>query len=63
MMKLVKTIAWFYEYPMDLFLYFVIPAYPAFGYYHSCLKLFTAVMFWDISWSGRKLPPVKVPAV
>lgn len=54
--KLVKTIPWFWKYPMDFLLYFVIPAYPLFVYYHSLLKIWTAFTFWDLTWSGRKLP-------
>jgi hypothetical protein len=53
--KLVKTIPWFWEYPTDFFLYFVIPAYPLFAYWHSLLKVHTAFTFWDLAWSGRKL--------
>jgi hypothetical protein len=56
MTKLVKTIPWFWEYPADFFLYFLIPAYPLFAYWHSCLKVYTACTFWDLAWSGRKLP-------
>ncbi|KAI8937729.1 hypothetical protein NX059_005429 [Plenodomus lindquistii] len=55
MSKLVKTIPWFWEYPADFFLYFVIPAYPLFAYWHSLLKVYTAFTFWDLAWSGRKL--------
>ncbi|KAF2856739.1 glycosyltransferase family 2 protein [Plenodomus tracheiphilus IPT5] len=53
--KLVKTIPWFWEYPVDFLLYFVIPAYPLFAYWHSLLKVYTAFTFWDLAWSGRKL--------
>jgi hypothetical protein len=53
--KLVKTAPWFWHYPTDFLLYFVIPACPAFAYWHSALKIWTACTFWDISWSGRKL--------
>lgn len=56
MTKLVKTIPWFWAHPMDFVLYFVIPAYPMFAYYHSLLKIWTAFTFWDLAWSGRKLP-------
>ena len=55
MTKLVKTIPWFWAYPMDFVLYFVIPAYPLFAYWHSLLKVYTAFTFWDLAWSGRKL--------
>ncbi|KAH7079161.1 glycosyltransferase like family 2-domain-containing protein [Paraphoma chrysanthemicola] len=54
--KLVKTIPWFWAYPVDFLLYFVIPAYPLFAYWHSLLKVYTACTFWDLAWSGRKLP-------
>ncbi|KAF1842366.1 glycosyltransferase family 2 protein [Cucurbitaria berberidis CBS 394.84] len=57
--KLIKTAAWFWEHPMDFVLYFLIPAYPAFAYYHSLLKIWTAFTFWDLAWSGRKLPKVE----
>jgi cellulose synthase/poly-beta-1,6-N-acetylglucosamine synthase-like glycosyltransferase len=53
--KLVKTIPWFWAYPADFLLYFVIPAYPLFAYWHSLLKVYTAFTFWDLAWSGRKL--------
>ena len=53
--KLVKTIPWFWQYPMDFLLYFVIPAYPTFADWHLLLKLYTAFMFWNLAWSGRKL--------
>jgi hypothetical protein len=63
MKKLVKTIPWFYKYPMDFLLYFVIPAYPLAVYCHSILKLWTAVTFWDLEWSGRKnLPSARMVA-
>ncbi|OAL56641.1 hypothetical protein IQ07DRAFT_651621 [Pyrenochaeta sp. DS3sAY3a] len=54
--KLVKTIPWFWEYPIDFLLYFIIPAYPLFAYAHSILKIWTMLTFWNTSWSGRKLP-------
>jgi hypothetical protein len=53
--KLVKTIPWFWAYPTDFLLYFVIPAYPLFVYWHSLLKIYTAFTFWNLAWSGRKL--------
>ncbi|KAF2132327.1 glycosyltransferase family 2 protein [Dothidotthia symphoricarpi CBS 119687] len=56
MTKLVKTIPWFWAYPVDFFLYFLLPAYPLFTYYHSLLKIWTVFTFWDLAWSGRKLP-------
>ena len=51
--KLIKTWRWFRENPLDFLLFFVIPAYPLFGYYHSWLKLYTAISCWKNDWSGR----------
>ncbi|KAI4692092.1 uncharacterized protein J4E84_003060 [Alternaria hordeiaustralica] len=51
--KLIKTWRWFREHPLDFLLFFVIPAYPLFGYYHSWLKLYTAISCWKNDWSGR----------
>ena len=52
--KLIKTVAWFEKHPKDFFLYFFpIPAYPLFAYFHSLLKLWSMLTWWDISWSGR----------
>jgi hypothetical protein len=54
--KLIKTWRWFKEHPLDFFLYFFpIPAYPAFCYYHSYIKLYTAASCWKNDWSGRNL--------
>ena len=53
--KIVKTLPWFWTHPVDFFLYFIIPAYPLFAYWHSFLKVYTAFTFWDLTWSGRKL--------
>ncbi|KAK3209261.1 hypothetical protein GRF29_69g1241325 [Pseudopithomyces chartarum] len=57
--KLIKTSPWFLEHPDDFFLYFFpIPAYPLFAYFHSFLKIWSILTWWDISWSGRLVPPV-----
>ena len=54
--KLVKLIPYFWRYPMDFFLFFFpIPAYPLFAYYHSVLKLWAGITFWNHSWTGRNL--------
>ena len=61
--KLIKTAPWFWKHPEDFFLYFFpIPAYPMFAYRHSLLKVYTALTFWDLTWSGRKLPSPTVTA-
>lgn len=56
--KLIKTHEWWVAYPMDFVLYYLIPAYPLFTYYHSFKKVYTALTFWNTEWSGRpNLPP------
>jgi len=51
--KLNKTWPWFWNHPLDFVLYFIIPAYPLFTYYHTLLKFATAVTCWNNEWSGR----------
>lgn len=51
--KLVKTHEWWVAHPADFVLYYLIPAYPLFTYWHSLLKLYTALTFWNTEWSGR----------
>lgn len=52
--KLVKVIGYFRNQPLDFLLYFFpIPVYHIFAYFHSLLKLWTAITFWDCTWSGR----------
>ncbi|KAI4956112.1 hypothetical protein J4E91_000322 [Alternaria rosae] len=53
--KLIKTWRWFFEHPLDFFLYFIIPAYPLFIYYHSWIKIYTALSCWNNEWSGRNV--------
>lgn len=58
--KCIKLAPWFWMYPQDFFLYFFpIPVWVYFVYRHSILKIYTALTFWDLSWTGRKLPIVK----
>ncbi|KAJ4383853.1 hypothetical protein N0V86_000696 [Didymella sp. IMI 355093] len=58
--KLIKTHEWWIAYPMDFVLYYLIPAYPLFTYYHSFKKVYTALTFWNTEWSGRpNLPPAE----
>lgn len=52
--KLVKVVGYFKGQPLDFLLYFFpIPVYHIFAYFHSILKLWTALTFWDCAWSGR----------
>lgn len=50
--KMVKLIAYFWREPRDLLLF---PCYVLFAYYHSLIKLWALLTFWDVSWSGRDL--------
>lgn len=52
--KLVKPFNYFVNHPQDLFLFFFpIPAAPLFSYFHSFLKAWSVMTFWDGTWSGR----------
>jgi hypothetical protein len=55
MSKLVKTIPWFWAYPVDFFLYFVVSAYLLFTHWYSLLKIYTAFTFCNLTWCERKL--------
>ncbi|KAL1598694.1 hypothetical protein SLS60_007834 [Paraconiothyrium brasiliense] len=60
--KFIKTAPWFWKYPQDFFLYFFpIPVWFLFVYGHSALKIFSALTFWDLAWTGRKLPTLTEP--
>lgn len=57
--KLIKRAPWFWKHPGDFFMYFFpIPVFALFVYVHSVLKIWTAITFYNLEWSGRKLPPV-----
>jgi hypothetical protein len=54
--KLVKLMEYFRRHPTDFFLFFFpFPAYHIFAYFHSLLKLWAALTFWNHSWTGRNL--------
>ncbi|KAL2262070.1 hypothetical protein VTK26DRAFT_2597 [Humicola hyalothermophila] len=55
--KATKVFAYFHRYPQDICLF---PAYVAFAYFHSFIKLWALLTFWDCNWSGRCLDQVKV---
>jgi Glycosyltransferase like family 2 len=48
--KVVKTAGWWIRHPKDLVF---LPATIAFAYFHSLIKLWALITFWDRSWSGR----------
>jgi hypothetical protein len=49
--KVARTYPFFVRSPKDLVF---VPACIAFGYFHSLIKLWALVTFWDASWSGRQ---------
>lgn len=52
--KLVKLAGYFKLHPADFLLFFFpVPAYPLFAYFHTFLKLWAAITFWDGTWAGR----------
>ena len=54
--KLVKPFPHFWRNPVDLVF---LPGYILFGYYHSLIKLYALLTFWDCAWSGRKVEDAK----
>ncbi|KAJ4286637.1 hypothetical protein N0V88_007927 [Collariella sp. IMI 366227] len=55
--KTIKVFDYFRRYPQDIILF---PAYVAFAYFHSFIKFWTLLTFWDCTWSGRQLENIKV---
>lgn len=58
--KMVKIAPHFYDHPSDLLW---LPAYLAYAYWHSFVKLYCALTFWDHSWGGRDLSKLKQTSV
>ncbi|KAK0745484.1 nucleotide-diphospho-sugar transferase [Schizothecium vesticola] len=48
--KAVKVSAYFWQHPQDLWTF---PCYLLFAYFHSLIKLWALLTFWDCTWSGR----------
>ena len=55
--KIVKVFDYFRRHPQDIPLF---PAYLGFAYFHSLIKLWTLLTFWDCTWGGRQLENIKV---
>ncbi|KAG7293689.1 hypothetical protein NEMBOFW57_003745 [Staphylotrichum longicolle] len=55
--KTIKVFDYFRRHPQDIYLF---PAYVAFAYFHSLIKLWALLTFWDCTWSGRRLDQIKV---
>lgn len=53
--KIVKLLPFFWRNPRDLWLF---PIYVLFAYFHSFLKIWTLITFWDHNWSGRDLSKI-----
>lgn len=50
--KMVKLITYFWREPRDLLFF---PFYVLFAYYHSLIKLWALLTFWNGAWNGREL--------
>jgi cellulose synthase/poly-beta-1,6-N-acetylglucosamine synthase-like glycosyltransferase len=57
--KLPKISPYFWRNPTDLF---YLPGYYLFAYYHSLIKLWALLTFWNCEWSGRDLAAVDAAA-
>ncbi len=57
MFKVVKALAYFRRHPKDLIL---LPGYLVFTWYHSLVKLWALVTFWECTWSGRNLAAIPI---
>ncbi|KAI3398070.1 hypothetical protein diail_9934 [Diaporthe ilicicola] len=58
--KMVKVTAHFRNHPSDLVW---LPAYIAFAYCHSFIKLYCLVTFWNHDWNGRNLDLAEAASV
>ncbi|EXJ55818.1 hypothetical protein A1O7_08748 [Cladophialophora yegresii CBS 114405] len=53
--KLPKLLPYFWRHPRDLI---YLPTYYIFAYFHSLIKLWALLTFWDVQWSGRDLASI-----
>ncbi|OQO01481.1 hypothetical protein B0A48_13036 [Cryoendolithus antarcticus] len=53
--KLVKLTPYFLRHPEDLRM---LPGYFAFAYFHSFIKLYALLTFWNCHWGGRNLAAI-----
>ncbi|KAH1509799.1 hypothetical protein KXX06_006999 [Aspergillus fumigatus] len=53
--KMVKLTPYFLREPQDLVM---LPGYFAFAYFHSLIKLYAGLTFWETNWGGRNLSAV-----
>ena len=57
--KMVKLVPHFIRCPQDLVL---IPAYLFIAYWHSLIKLYALLTFWNVRWEGRNLAAIETQA-
>jgi cellulose synthase/poly-beta-1,6-N-acetylglucosamine synthase-like glycosyltransferase len=55
--KTVKVFDYFRRNPQDIVLF---PFYVFFAYFHSLIKFWALLTFWDCAWSGRQLDKIQV---
>lgn len=53
--KMVKLTPYFLREPQDLIM---LPGYFLFAYFHSLIKLYAGLTFWETNWSGRNLEAI-----
>lgn len=53
--KMVKLVPYFLREPQDLIM---LPGYFAFAYFHSLIKLYAMLTFWETNWGGRDLSSI-----
>ncbi|ROW06370.1 hypothetical protein VPNG_07527 [Cytospora leucostoma] len=58
--KIIKIAPHFWDHPSDLVW---LPGYLAFAYWHSLVKLYCGLTFWDHSWNGRNLALTEMASV
>lgn len=58
--KMIKIAPHFCDHPSDLVW---LPTYFLFAYWHSFVKMYCAVTFWNHSWNGRNLKMTQVASV
>ncbi|KAK4202916.1 family 2 putative glycosyltransferase [Triangularia verruculosa] len=57
--KFVKVFEYYYRHPQDIWTF---PAYLLFAYYHSFIKAWALITFYNHAWTGRNLGAIKTQA-
>lgn len=57
---MVKIAPHFWDHPSDLVW---LPGYLAFAYWHSLVKFYCGLTFWDHAWNGRNLALAEMASV